>query len=389
MWFSGSKDIPFYELHNLKHVKTNAVWQKPVVPHGVSLTVDPLLFIYASTRASMLGKRIGLRGQLAGLGLGSVALCYLAPLMSRGVKLPSNKVFLHHNFDNTKDFIGSSIKGTIGASLAYLEMQRLGYAWSGHWEDCVSAAGTSANATPDFVFASATEVCLVDAKGSARPFPDVGTLARNEWKRQLYSNRNEKLKLGGMPTEGRIIAASLVRPRAVGLVAAYGRFRSPRSLVTAPGAPVSPHSLAIKSVQKINFTNAFYLLGLNALASQLINGNGNGNGAGAQRQLVWALAQTEVIDGQGAVFKGPSRVVNLGGGETWIMQPFCRAGILREAFLYLDSEDAPPVSSAALILPTNMEKARGLVGGAIRSAERVIVQSHDGVGAIFERVNII
>lgn len=386
MWFTGSKDIPFYELHNLKHVKKNAVWHKPVGSHGASLTVDPLLFIYASTRASILGKRIGLRGQLAGLGLASVALCYLAPLMSRGVKLPSNKIFLHQNFDNTKDFIGTSIKGTIGASLAYLEMQRLGYAWSAHWEDCVSTAGTTANAAPDFVFASKTEVCLVDAKGSARPFSDVGTLAKSEWKRQLYSNRNEKLKLGGMPTEGRIIAASLVRPRAVGLVAAYGRFRNPRSLVTAPGTYVSPNSLAIKSVQKTNFTNAFYLLGLNALASQLINGNGNG--AAAQRQLAWALAKSEVIDGQGAVFKGPSRVVDIGGSETWIMQPFCRAGILREAVLNLDSEEAPPVSSAALILPTRMERARDNWGGAIRSAERIVVQSRDGVGAIFERVNI-
>ena len=160
MWFSGSKVIPFYELHNLKHVKTNAVWHKPVAPPGVSLAVDPLLFIYASTRSSILGKRIGLRGQLAGLGLGSVSLCYLAPLISSGVKLPSNKLFLHHNFDNTKDFIGSSIKGTIGASLAYLEMQRLGYAWSGHWEDCVSATGTSVTATPDFIFASARDCAL-------------------------------------------------------------------------------------------------------------------------------------------------------------------------------------------------------------------------------------
>lgn len=386
MWFSGSKVIPFYELHNLKHVKKNAVWHKPVAPPGVSLAVDPLLFIYASTRSSILGKRIGLRGQLAGLGLGSVSLCYLAPLISSGVKLPSNKLFLHHNFDNTKDFIGSSIKGTIGASLAYLEMQRLGYAWSGHWEDCVSATGTSVTATPDFIFASARDVCLVDAKGSARPFSDVGTLAKNEWKRQIYSNRNVKLKLGGMPTEGRIIATTLVRPRAVGLVAAHGRFRTPRAHLTMPKVPVNPDSLAIKSVQKTNFTNAFYLLGLNALASKLINANDNG--LGAQKQLAWALAQAEVIDGQGAVFKGISRFVNLGSEGAWIMQPFCRADILREAFLYLDSNDAPPVSSAALILPTNIELGREFSGGALRSAERMIVQSRDGVGAIFDRVNI-
>ncbi|OAE13403.1 hypothetical protein AZH11_05135 [Pseudomonas simiae] len=153
-----------------------------------------------------------------------------------------------------------------------------------------------------------------------------------------------------------------------------------------PQAPINPDSLAIKSVQKTNFTNAFYLLGLNALASKLINANDNG--LGAQKQLAWALAQAEVIDGQGAVFKGISRFVNLGGEGAWIMQPFCRADILREAFLYLDSNDAPPVSSAALILPTNIEMGREFVSGALRSAERMIVQSRDGVGAIFDRVNI-
>lgn len=151
MWLFGNKIIPIYELHNLKHVKTNAVWSKAVTPVGSPLSVGPLLFIYASVRTSILGPKVGLRGQLAGAALGSAALCYLTPFLKSAIALPPNSIFLHHNFYNAKDFIGASIKGTIGAALAYLEMQHLGYAWNGHWEDCVASTGISADPVPDFV----------------------------------------------------------------------------------------------------------------------------------------------------------------------------------------------------------------------------------------------
>lgn len=297
MWFRGANNIHFHELYNLKHVKINAVWSKAAAPVGIPLSVNPLLFIYASMRTSILGSKVGLRGQLAGAALGSAALCYLTPFLNSVVAASPNSIFLHHNFYHVKDFIGASIKGTIGAALAYLEMQRLGYAWSGHWEDCVISTGTSANPVPDFVFASETDVCLLDAKGSARPFPEVGRLAKSEWKRQIYPNRNVKLKLGGFPTEGRVIASSLVRPRAVGLVAAYGRFPAAGSLTVAPNAPITPRELAVKSVQKTNFTNAFYLLGLNDLASSFISSASAGTGA--ERQLSWALSRAEYVDSGG------------------------------------------------------------------------------------------
>lgn len=381
MWLFGNKIIPIYELYNLKHVKINAVWSKAVTPVGSPLSVGPLLFIYASVRTSILGPKIGLRGQLAGAALGSAALCYLTPFLKSAIALPPNSIFLHHNFYNAKDFIGASIKGTIGAALAYLEMQHLGYAWNGHWEDCVAFTGISADPVPDFVFASGTDVCLVDAKGSARPFPEVGKLAKSEWRRQIYPNRNVMLKLGGFPTEGRVIAASLVRPRAVGLVAAYGKFPAVNSLMVAPNAPITPGGLAMKSVQKTNFTNAFYLLGLNDMASSFIGGAN----ARAEKQLSWALSRAEYVDAGEAIFKGPSKVFDLAEGGVWIMQPFCRVDILRAAFLNLMRDDAPPVSSAALILPDHIENSKDSVALTTALGEQVIIQSRDGVGAIFKR----
>ncbi|BBP70820.1 hypothetical protein PHLH6_28240 [Pseudomonas sp. Seg1] len=399
MWFHGIKDIPRYELHRLKQVRKKASWDKPVVPPGPPLVVDPLRFIYASTRSSILGQKIGLRGQLAGQGLGAAALCYLTPNFHSASVKPINNIFLHHNFYHAKDFIGSSIKGTIGASLAYLEMQDLGYAWCGHWEDCtspgVSTTSTSASApkasgsapakapAPDFVFASSSNICLVDAKGSARTMKEVRLIAKNEWKRQIYSNRLVKLAGGGMATEGRIIAASLANPNGVGLVTAHGRF--PGSTLppgTGGSTRVSTTSKAIKAVQKINFTNAFYLLGLNSMASHFIGGP-----LGlARAEMDDARLSAVDIDDFGAVYAGGRRIVDLGGQGAWTMQPFCRLDVLEEAFENLLTDNAPAVAETPPILNQSPDNATSSGDGKMTSSDQVILQSRDGVGAIFKRV---
>jgi len=399
MWFHGIKDIPRYELYKLKQVRTKASWDKPVIPAGPPLAIDPLLFIYASTRASILGQKIGLRGQLAGRGLGAAALCYLTPnLYSPGAKV-TNKIFLHHNFNYTKDFIGSSIKGAIGAALAYLEMQDQGYAWCGHWEDCTapavsttssvastSTASGSAKAkapAPDFVFASSSNVCLVDAKGSARTMKEVRQIAKHEWKRQIYSNRLVKLVGGGTVTEGRIIAASLANTNGVGLVTAHGRFLG-SSLPPGTGhaSRVSTTRKAIKTVQRINFTNAFYLLGLNAMANHFIGGP-----LGLARAEMDAARRSAVnIDDLSSVYAGGRQIVDLGEQGAWAMQPFCRHDVLEEAFENLVSDNAPAVAETPAMLAPLPGNARSSGDGKVVSADRVILQSRDGVGAIFERV---
>ena len=403
MWFHGIKDVPRYELYKLKQVRTKASWDKPVIPGGPPLAIDPSLFIYASTRASILGQKIGLRGQLAGRGLGAAALCYLTTnLYSPGAKA-TNNIFLHHNFNYTKDFIGSSIKGTIGAALAYLEMQDQGYAWCGHWEDCttpaVSTTSPSASTSkttvsakvkakakapaPDFVFASSSNVCLVDAKGSARTMQEVQQIAKNEWKRQIYSNRLVTLAGGGTATEGRIIAASLANPNGVGLVTAHGRFiGSSLPPGTGHSSRVSTTSKAIKTVQKINFTNAFYLLGLNAMANHFIGGP-----LGLARAEMDAARRSAVdIDDLGSVYTGKRRIVDLGDQGAWTMQPFCRLDVLEEALENLVSDNAPAVAETPAMLAPPPDNAKSSGDGKGVSASQVIFQSRDGVGAIFERV---
>ncbi|NMY78243.1 hypothetical protein HBO01_06095 [Pseudomonas rhodesiae] len=399
MWFHGIKDIPRYEHYRLKQVRKKASWEKPMVPGGTPLSVDPMHFIYASTRASILGQKVGLRGQLAGQGLGAVALCYLSPRFASSRIKPSNKIFLHHNFSHAKDFIGSSIKGTIGASLAYLEMQDQGYAWCSHWEDCIAPAvstisspastlkatsSTTAKApTPDFVFASSGNVCLVDAKGSARTMKEVRLIAKNEWKRQIYSNRLTQLSNGGTATEGRIIAATLANPGGVGLVTAYGRFPSAsHSSATLAPSLVSNTSKAIKSVQKVNFTNAFYLLGLNAMAKHFIGGPVSQ----ARDELNNARLSVTDIDDFGPVYTGAPRFIDLDGQGAWTMQTFCRIDILEEAFENLSSDDAPAVAETPSILALRPEKIDISGDGRIKNSDQVVLQSRDGVGAIFKRV---
>lgn len=390
MWFHGIKDIPRYELHRLKQVRKKASWDKAIIPAGAPLAVDPLLFIYASTRASILGSKIGLRGQLAGQGLAAAALCYLTPNVHGATAKHLNRIFLHHNFGHAKDFIGSSIKGTIGASLAYLEMQNLGYAWCGHWEDCTSltvptatSSATTKVPAPDFVFASSSNVCLVDAKGSARTMKEVRVIAKSEWRRQIYSNRHVKLDGGGTATEGRIIAASLANPNGVGLVTAHGRFLGPSRTPGSGGmSPVSTTSKAIKAVQKINFTNAFNFLGLHSMAGHLIGGPLGK----ARAEMSGARLSAVDIDDFGAVYIGEHRIIDLGGQGAWTMQPFCRLDVLEEAFESLLSDSAPAIAQPPAMLTPNPDNAESSGDGKMTSSDQVILQSRDGVGAIFKRI---
>lgn len=401
MWFKGEKEIPHYEIFKLKSVKINASWHDVFVPPGSPLSVHPLHFIYASTRASILGGKIGLRGQLAGLGLGSSALCYLTPSKAGKSYTPTTRLFLHNNFKYAKDFVGSSIKGTIGASLAYLEMQRMGYAWSGHWEDCApsthvpiipptkkakattkKSSTTPKASTPDFIFASSSEICLVDAKGSSRALDEVRSFTKGEWKRQIYPNRRVNLIGGGAPTEGRIISSALKHPQGVGVISAHGYFRSQKT--TSESKKIKGFEGSLKAVQKVNYTNAFYLLGLNRMAEQL---RGKGDDS-AWKQLSWALSQAKEVDGSGKVFSGPMRVVDLGRQGAWLMQPFCRIDTLENAFTSLSDGESSPLPTTDLLFPEKTEKLSDAAGSKLQGTERMVVQSHDGVGAIFQRVDI-
>jgi len=58
MWFHGIKDVPRYELYKLKQVRTKASWDKPVIPTGPPLAIDPTLFIYASPAHQYSGKKL-------------------------------------------------------------------------------------------------------------------------------------------------------------------------------------------------------------------------------------------------------------------------------------------------------------------------------------------
>jgi len=295
--------------------------------------------------------RVGLRGQLAGLGLATAALSYLEPNVPNGVKL-------HKNFAFTKDFIGTSLKGTIGAALAFLEMQSLGYVWQGHWEDCVATAGPPA-ARPDFVFAKNSQVCLVDAKGTSG---DASALAKTEWKRQIYTNRKKTLRLGGHATEGRVIAVKLSTSASTELVTAYGSWAGS---VTKGTATSSATPNAVTSVQRGNFVGALFLVGLPKMAASLMRTSD------FVPSLDGSAVETNVENRD--VYLGPTRMVVGDDNARWAMRPFCRAEVIRKiydgALVGVDSD-----------LPY-WEPSLSIEIDAKSDEQSVVLESRDGVGA--------
>ncbi|KTT67255.1 hypothetical protein NS383_01855 [Pseudomonas oryzihabitans] len=68
------------------------------------------------------------------------------------------------------------------------------------------------------------------------------------------------------------------------------------------------------------------------------------------------------------------------------MQPFCRLKVLEEAFENLLFDNAPAVSENPAMLTPPSENAQSIRDDNVVPSGQVILQSRDGVGAIFERI---
>lgn len=367
MWFTSAAEISRKKRFTLKKIKKNVGWNLPVSPYGNDLAIDPLMFVYAAMRASIVGYKIGLRGQIAGALLGAAALAYLYKPKSNSSST-ADRIRLHWNAHSLKDFVGTGMKGTIGAALAYLEMQDLGYVWKGHWEDCIN--GSASGAHPDFVFASSTDVCLVDAKGSSSGQVLVEKTAKNEWTRQIRPNLGTVLRFGGTATEGMVIAADLASSADVSLISTYGRLNA----ATSPATPPAKASAsAIAAVQRANLINVCFLLGCTDVAFSLLRG---GNASGLSSFIKQKAPQA--LEGGGDVIIGPVRLSVPSQKGIWLVRPFARVHML-EAMASKFSGDTPSMSvdipQFNLIVPRIFEENWG--------EEKQIVQSRDGVGVIF------
>lgn len=360
MWFSGTATLERARQYNFKHLgpKKWAVWDRlPTAPYGSGpLKFDPFKFVYAAARSSNVGSKLGLRGQIAGLGLASAALAHM-----KIEKQAPQGLFLHQNFSLLKDFVGTSLKGTIGAAVAYMEMVDLGFVWQGHWEDCVSSGSSVAH--PDFIFAKPSAICLVDAKGTTA---SADSLAKQEWRRQIYMNKATKLNFGGMASEGRVIATELSETSPAKLVTAYGKWGA-----TAPhGSNKNNTPAAVASVQRANFIDAFFLVGLPYLAWKLV---GNRN-FGPLRHGAARLS----LMGNEQVYMGPIRMTLVLDNRQWVMQPFCRTEIVEAAIKYVDQQEGVPM--------TDIVRDGGLVRSHLTNTDATIIDGPDGVGAIFRPV---
>lgn len=374
MWFSGDAQIQRETLFLVKNIGPNKItWKPGAKPYAPALDVNPWSFAYAATRVSALGAKVGLRGQLAGSGLSVAALAYLLRHAPPGPTPPSLR--LHSEFFLLKDFVGTSLKGNIGAAFAFINMQDRGYVWSGHFEDCVTA--TPIGAHPDFVFANSTDVCLVDGKGSASSIPKIELKVKAEWRRQIRPWIATPMKFGGLPTEGRVIASAMSISAGMHLVTAHGQFQPPAPV---GGSVALPRTRAVESVQLANYVDACLLLGRDDLAQQMSDRRREALGVVV---AIWLGDGDQKIDDGEQVYLGTPRLALQGEREQWSMQPFCRAHILNAAVRKFSGElpDLDIPATQALVPPAPRD-------GMEDRLDRVIVQSRDGVGALFRRVSL-
>lgn len=351
MWFHGSVNIPRQTLFKLKNVKKNATWQPKNSLYDLPLQVNPYAFAYAAMRTSIVGKHIGLRGSLAGGGLAIAAAAYLS---KKGMDLK-----FHPLFNDVKDFIGTGIKGTVGAAFSYLYMMDKGYVWAGHWEDAISKS--VAGPHPDFVFASKSDVCLMDAKGSSKNVSDIEKLVKDEWKRQIWPNRKETFIFGGTCTEGAIIATGVSPGLSASFIKAHGRFSSVATLNLT--------SKAIKSVQRANYINACFLLGLNKTAFSMLSRN---EANATPVTLIRELECSNIKNGN--ILIGPPCLIIQNDNGSYLMRPFSDINILKKMIIGLyEDGDWSDVILPAPIFTTNNQEAE----------EIILIQGRDGVGAEF------
>lgn len=351
MWFSGAVEVPRQTLFNLKSVNKNASWHPKKSPYDVALNVNPYAFAYAAMRTSIVGTHIGLRGSIAGGGLAIAAASYLNPT---GINLE-----FHPRFSNVKDFIGTGIKGTVGAAFSYLHMLNNGYVWAGHWEDAVATSISGPH--PDFIFASKFDVCMMDAKGSSKNSKDVDDLVKKEWKRQIWPNKAQPLIFGGTCTEGSIIATRVAPGITARFVKAHGKF------VTSTSTSLTN---AIKSVQRANYINACFFLGLSSTAFSMLSERGEGS------PLVLRNELKNFNVNKNGILVGPPRLIvgRSSSGGSYLMRPIAHIEVLTEMISGLYAEKR----SHEVDLPPPILK----VGNENRP-KKVLIQGGDAVGAEF------
>jgi hypothetical protein len=387
MWTTESAQLGRAVRVDVKSYTARTYWTTPhSTPYGKSLGVDPLLFLFAIERTCITAGVMDAQSKHASKLLGDVAMAFLTHKLTP----PSlGTLHIHHNLLTTKDFVGTSIKGIIGAAMGYLEMQNLGYAWQGHWEDCVPAGG--AGPQPDFIFAKSTDVCLVDAKGSTSSRNDLIKRAKTEWTRQIRPNLIATLIGGGQPTEGRIIGARLHWSDAAELITAYGKVPPAIPISASVAMPGSGGYLGavtlgaatvqntqrlpdgVASVQRINYATACNLIGLNNIGQQLMNLNELADRRQQNITLGYLNSTIDTIS-SGRRF-GSSHLRYLGDGSVWKLTPFIVERVLERVVRKF-------IGSNEILLQANDGGIRVTHGTMMTT-----IEATDGVGIQFQLIS--
>jgi hypothetical protein len=394
MWFSGAAEVFGAEQFNLKSFGPPRLsWNSAAQAEPIQFDVHFWDFVFATMRTSITGTRAGVREALASIGLATACASQILRLQDN----PSEPavLFMNDDFELVKDFLGNAIRGTIGASVAYMAMQALGYRWIGHWEDCIG--GTKpVGARPDFVFASSSAVCLVDAKGSSRSDSDIETEIKASWREQIRGHLGIALALGGTPTEGRVICTQLSGRRPMALTVAYGSLPPTGSSSTPPVASAS----AVASVIRANFHGVLLAIRATRMredSPQQFKSYFEDEDASTQASNFPLLALVDLVHQHMAYIEGVGRVSLSGLVGTldcpdgvWAIRLFCHERALKALFSIagqapssLEFPTFEPIRARGETEKIVLAFSTGEVGV---TSDDVVVMGSDGVGALFKRL---
>ncbi|MBQ0933462.1 hypothetical protein [Ideonella alba] len=235
------------------------------------------------------------------------ALAYMQRANSGG----SYHLQLHPDIDDAKDYFGLSVKGTVGAGFAVLEMQAQGYAWLGHWEEAFYTPGEKC---PDFVFGRDDVVAAVEAKGTEAIGSQLERAIKDGWREQV----RDSAAWGA--DEGWLIATCLSRTTPTSLRRAYQDF--------AGGAAPSGFPVAPGATDRNRMTTQ---AALQCVLAGVLNWVGLGVPPSSSSNRVLANAY-RFLRGPGneSVLLGESGTVSVSGLGTLTMTPLCRRQTIRD-----------------------------------------------------------
>lgn len=229
-----------------------------------NMPVSFIKLVSAIIRTSAAGMTVSVKSTAATTSLAEGVLKYLQST-PYGLTVDAE-------FHELKEFVGTTYTGVLGAGLAYLRMLHDEYVWKAHYEELKLSAGGVAQAEPDFAFAKAGDIALVEAKGTGKNLDAAITAAKNGYLRQIDPAAKRALQGNIIPSCGYAFCTALntglqQTSSFVQMAMVFREFSSASraspslSKASAPSG-VQPVFVSVLHIQRANYKEVLTQLGL-------------------------------------------------------------------------------------------------------------------------------